>query len=421
MNITKSSTTRKVILLMIVLVVGLTILTAFIAFTYFRNQKITSLSQRVNSFALALNINQIQSLTASDADLNNPAYDELKHKVMSLQNYNADTRFIYLMGLHGGEIFFYTDSENPISEDYSPPGQIYDEASETMHSVFTDNKIATEVSSDRWGTWLSVMAPVSDPATKKVIALVGFDMPYQSFLTEVILFTMLPVSIGIIIIILLIAAFVYAKKDENLMKMRSEYFAIAAHDLRTPLTGIKWAMASLIKSKPISENTTYSGIVSQISQSTDNMLSSVNELLDGSSVGKIGETKLLFAPVNITDMLPATFTPLEISAKEKKLTVNMLVNKNLVINGDTDKLRRVFANVVSNAIKYSKEGGSVKIGAKKINNEVVVSVKDSGIGIPPNEQEKVFSGYFRASNAKEHTTQGTGLGLYYVKNIVQLH
>src|SRR5690606_965815 len=133
MNFSKSSRTRKVLVGMIIFVFLLTIAVTFLAVNYFRKQKVQSLDERVTIFAVALDPSMIQLLSGDESDLYNPVYSELKRKVTDLQKFNTDTRFIYLMGKSAdGEIFFYADSESPESEDYSPPGQIYDEASEVM-------------------------------------------------------------------------------------------------------------------------------------------------------------------------------------------------------------------------------------------------------------------------------------------------
>ncbi len=421
MNPLKGSKTRKFIAVMLATVFVITIAATLFAYSYFRNQKITTLEQRVTSFAVALDANEIANLEADESDLQNPAYAKLKEKLTALQNFNSDTEFIYLMGKNpGNQIFFYADSELVSSEDYSPPGQIYDEASEAIHYAFSNGTVIEEVSTDRWGTWLSVMVPVKN-SQNETMALVGFDMSYQTFLTDVFLFSALPAAVGIIIIILLIAAFLYAKKDESMMRLKSEYFAIAAHDLRTPLTGIKWAMGTLKQIKAVNTEQKYTNLVDQINQSTENMLSSVNELLDGSSLEKSSGTKLALSKINLSDILHSAYAPLEVTANEKLIETAWKVNKDLTIIGDADKLRRVFANLLSNAIKYSNQNGIINLNGRKNNNAVVISIKDSGIGIPEGEQTKVFNGYFRASNAKEYTTQGTGLGLFYVKNIVLLH
>ncbi len=406
---------------MIAFVFIVTVVTTIFAFNYFRQQKINSLGDRATSFAIALGSEDFPKLLGNEKDLKNYSYAVLKEKLVKLQEQNKDTRFVYVMGLKNEDVFFYADSEDPTSPDYSPPGQIYSEATPVVKAVFTTKSIQTEVSTDRWGRWLSVMAPIIDYKTNKVSAIVGFDMAYQTYLTEIVLFSLLPISVGLIIMILLLTTFLYARNDEKIMKLRSEYFAIAAHDLRTPLTGIKFALSTVQKSLAKSGLAKQVETVQQISDTTENMLISVNELLDGSSLEKDSKQKILFSTVNIVELVKNQISNLDISVKEKNLKVIFQSPVELLIYGDPDKLHRVFANLVSNAIKYSKQNGVVKIVLKKQGDSVNISIKDNGIGIPQSEQNKVFDGYYRASNAKDFTVQGTGLGLYYVKNIINLH
>ncbi len=408
---------------MIAFVLLVTIISTLVAFQYFRNQKINALGEHATSFAIAIGAEDISKLSGSGADITNPSYISLKEKLLKLRQLNSDTRFTYLMGENGSDVFFFADSEDRTSADYSPPGQIYTEASPILKSVFATGKIQTEVSSDRWGKWLSVMAPVIDYKTNKVVAMIGFDIAYSVYLDQIILFTSIPVSLGVVILILLIATFINVRRDEEILKIRSEYFAIAAHDLRTPLTGIKFAMSSLKKSfTATSNNEKTKTTLDQIAQSTENMLLSVNELLDSSTLEKTTAPKLTLNKIDLGIVIDNNLKALDISAKEKKLTIAWANIPGLFINGDADKLHRVFANLLSNAIKYSKDGGTVKINTKIVGKQrIFISIKDSGIGIPLPEQEQIFNGYYRASNAKEFTKQGTGLGLYYVKNIVELH
>jgi signal transduction histidine kinase len=88
---------------------------------------------------------------------------------------------------------------------------------------------------------------------------------------------------------------------------------------------------------------------------------------------------------------------------------------------DGEKMRQVFQNLVNNAFKYSKEGGHVEVGIKEDKNAVVFYVKDRGIGIPENQQHRLFEKFFRATNALTAHTDGTGLGLYIIKAIVEGH
>ena len=371
--------------------------------------------------ALTVDVKDIKLLSGSETDIGTTPYNNLKSKLINLKQVNSDIKFVYLMDIQDTQVIFLADSELEDSEDYSPPGQVYDEVTPILYNSFRNQGPMQEVSSDRWGKWLSVFAPITDPETGEVVAIAGFDMPYQAYITSIIFASAIPVSIGLILIVLLVGAWIVAKKDENLLHLRSEYISIAAHDLRTPLTGIKWAVSSLVNSRPPAPPH-YQTTLKQITKTADNMIISVNELLDGSALESGKVKKLVITPLKLNDVIQAAFRPLEMSAEEKSLVVVWdMPKKSVTIHGDTDKLRRVFANLFSNAIKYSKNKGKISVSIQEKNNVAEVAITDSGIGIPANEQSAVFDGYFRASNAKKHTAQGTGLGLYYVKNVVASH
>ncbi len=391
------------------------------AFQYYQQQTSHSLEQRVGGLAITIDSKTIEKLHGNEDDISNATYLDLKKQLLALRALNTDTRFIYLMGQQNGQIFFYVDSEPDNSEDYSPPGQVYEEASALIPTIFADQKIKSEVSSDRWGTWLSYMAPIIDESTGQTVAVVGIDVTYQNYISSAVIFSMLPIAIGMIIIILLVMALVYARKEEEILRIRSEYFAIAAHDLRTPLTGIKWAMNTLSRLDSQELAKKCKTVFKQIDSSTENMLGSVNELLDSANLDKTNSRMLVPGKVEMNQLIKDSILPLKISADDKNIKVAFSESKPTSLNIDKDKIRRVISNIFSNAIKYSLTGGAIHITTKSTGNNFIISIKDNGIGIPAKEQDKIFSGYYRASNAKDFTTQGTGLGLYYAKNIIELH
>jgi signal transduction histidine kinase len=92
-----------------------------------------------------------------------------------------------------------------------------------------------------------------------------------------------------------------------------------------------------------------------------------------------------------------------------------------IMDIDADKIRQVFGNLVNNAIKYSKNKGVVEVGCEHKNDKVIFSVKDNGIGIPKEQQKQMFTKFFRADNASEKEPDGTGLGLYISKAIIDAH
>ncbi|MDO8524662.1 MAG: sensor histidine kinase [bacterium] len=91
------------------------------------------------------------------------------------------------------------------------------------------------------------------------------------------------------------------------------------------------------------------------------------------------------------------------------------------ISGNRDRLKRMFGNLLSNAIRYSRQGGKVQLAIKDNVDSYLFSVADDGIGVPEKEQKKIFQGFYRTKGARLATDQGTGLGLYYIKQVVDLH
>ena len=127
--------------------------------------------------AKAVNWRNVKSLTASEADLASLEYQRLKEQITSIHAANSQYRFTYLLGQRPDtSIFIYVDSERPDSKDYSPPGQTYPKAPESIARIFaTGHESVVGPVEDRWGKWLSAVVPVTDPETGKILALFGMD------------------------------------------------------------------------------------------------------------------------------------------------------------------------------------------------------------------------------------------------------
>ncbi|MBN1545198.1 MAG: hypothetical protein JW902_00905, partial [Syntrophaceae bacterium] len=128
--------------------------------------------------AKTVNIAHIRTLSGTTADMKSPDYQQLKKQLADVRSANPQCRFLYLTGrLADGTIFFFVDSESADSKDYSPPGQVYKEVSAGYRRVFDTNKEAVEGPvTDRWGTWISALFPISDPLTGSVLAVLGMDV-----------------------------------------------------------------------------------------------------------------------------------------------------------------------------------------------------------------------------------------------------
>ncbi|CUU10412.1 Histidine kinase-, DNA gyrase B-, and HSP90-like ATPase [Candidatus Kryptobacter tengchongensis] len=128
-----------------------------------------------------------------------------------------------------------------------------------------------------------------------------------------------------------------------------------------------------------------------------------------------------FKPINIAELLNELLEDVYILAKEKGVKVRTEQFEPAIIMGDEMRLKQLFLNLIDNAIKYNKRGGKVIISAKNKNDSVIVSIVDTGIGIPKDEIELIFERFYRVDKARSRDTGGTGLGLSIAKWIAQLH
>jgi hypothetical protein len=170
-----------------------------------RNER-QELLLRAQNISILLNQDDLKKLTGTVDDLGNPAYDRVKETLVDTRAINTDTRFIYIMGLTNQNTqFFYVDSEDPSSVDYSPPGQLYVEATETdIYNHINGIAYTSGPYSDEWGTWISAYAPVVDGETGAIIALVGMDVDADNFLSQISTaqFIVCIISLAIFLIIL---------------------------------------------------------------------------------------------------------------------------------------------------------------------------------------------------------------------------
>ena len=152
----------------------------------------------------------VKVLQGTDADLVSPDYQALKDQMIQLRSTDPLIRFVYVLGQRpDGTVFFFIDSEPPDSEDYSPPGQMYPEASATLLNAFTTGVEATEgPDSDRWGTWVSGLVPITDPQTGEIIAVLGTDVDARDWTVQIIIASA-PAVIAMLLLLLLLLIFYY--------------------------------------------------------------------------------------------------------------------------------------------------------------------------------------------------------------------
>lgn len=180
------------------------------------------LSIRAGLVKGAIDVNIISSLSGSEADLDLPGYRHLKDQLISARLADPQCHFLYLMGMRSdGTVFFFADSEKEGSSDYSPPGQAYTEVSDAYRNVFfTGKATVTGPISDRWGSWMSALAPIVEPNTGKVYAVFGIDVEARSWMAIVFYHSILPIALFLcaaVIIVFLLRMRRRDKRIENIL------------------------------------------------------------------------------------------------------------------------------------------------------------------------------------------------------------
>lgn len=209
-------------------------------------------------------------------------------------------------------------------------------------------------------------------------------------------------------------------RELGMLKSKSEFIEVAAHQLRTPLTSINWIFEGLLKENL---NDSQKEMVSMGKIATSTVLKTVNDLLDVSQIeeGRYGykfeniDIASLVEEIMVDEMPVAKQAGIKLYLKKPDLPIS--------ISADTQKLSIALSNLITNAIKYNVENGEVTVEIKKLEDKpyVQISVKDTGIGIPFEDTKSLFNKFFRADNAQKTVTEGTGLGLYITKNVIQRH
>lgn len=206
-----------------------------------------------------------------------------------------------------------------------------------------------------------------------------------------------------------------ARLAEEAQRMKNDFVSFVTHQLRTPLSGIKWMLELATDSKDAAEANSY---VQDARESADRLIDLVNDLLDISRL-ESGKLQVALEEVDLktlTDSLLLEMAPL---VREKGHTLTLELAAVPPALADTQLVRQVVLNLMSNAIKYTPAGGTITVRLEQGRTMLRWSVRDSGIGIPESARERLFEKFFRADNAYTLDTEGTGLGLYLVRLIVE--
>jgi len=209
-------------------------------------------------------------------------------------------------------------------------------------------------------------------------------------------------------------------QHENILaaaKMRQDFTASVSHELKTPLTAIS-GYAELIENKMVTEEQSVS-FAGEIRKNAERLLTLINDII---RLSELDHTELAtgLESLDLYELAVECVEGLKVNASRRGIQF-IFDGNNCIIRGNKDMLREVIENLCENAIRYNNEGGEVHLFVGEKDGHPMLSVEDSGIGIPLEHQERIFERFYRVDKSRSKATGGTGLGLAIVKHIVAIH
>lgn len=208
---------------------------------------------------------------------------------------------------------------------------------------------------------------------------------------------------------------------QRLDEAKDEFVSVASHQLRTPLTSIKGYISMVMEGDAGKINDQQKKLLSEAYSSSERMVHLISDFL---SVSRLQTGKFIIdtQPIDLDDLIRhevETMQAIAASHTQKLEYIRPVSRYKIMV--DEAKLQQVVMNFIDNAVYYSRPNTTIKVTLQYIKGEAIFTVKDTGIGVPESEQEKLFSKFFRASNARKQRPDGTGVGLYLAKRVVTAH
>jgi len=211
-------------------------------------------------------------------------------------------------------------------------------------------------------------------------------------------------------------------RESLIEKMKSEFVSLAAHQLRTPLSAIKWITKMLLDRELGEINEKQEEFLKDSYVANERMIILIRDLLD---ITKIEEGRYIFkqSSINIEEIIEKVIGSYKEKVKKGKFKVKFKKPEKKIpkITVDAEKIQIVISTLIGNALEYTLKGGKIVASLKHSKEGLEFSVKDNGVGIPKEQQKRIFTKFFRGSNVIKIQTEGNGLGLYISKNIIEAH
>ena len=210
-------------------------------------------------------------------------------------------------------------------------------------------------------------------------------------------------------------------REKLIERMKTEFVSLSAHQLRTPLAAIKWTLKLFLEGDLGQLTKEQREFLEKTYKSNERMISLINDLLN---VTRIEEGRYVYQPLfyDICDVTQSVIDLFKEEVKIKNIKLEFKKPEDLPkILMDQEKIKLVIENFIDNAVKYTFPNGKVTVSVIRGTSEIEVRVQDTGVGIPKDQQSRVFGRFFRGSNVIRMDTEGSGLGLFLAKNIIEAH
>lgn len=396
----------------------------------------------VSTIANEIDAADIERIT-QESDLNSVSLQKLVHQLEDLRTANENIQYSYIMTRTSKSniLEFVADADSldsfeeldanqdgEVSDDeVAPlPGDPFD-ASEypaLRDEAFYYPVAANELEKDQWSVQLSAYAPIINDKGE-AIAIVGIDVVVDDFnertqamLRPFLLFILFLIFLLSLLTVTLVR--VYNERVEavkELDRQKDELLGIVSHQLATPISALKWDFEMLLDGDFGEIKKEQKDIVGKLQSVAAHLADLVSMILDVSRI-QLGRMKIDRTPLDLNNFFEEVLNIMTPKAKEKKVNLIPSFQKKMGV-GNLDKrlMLMITENLMSNAIKYTPEKGTVKLDVKLENHSLKIVISDTGCGIPKQDQDKIFGKLYRASNVRN--VDGNGFGLYVVKGAVE--
>lgn len=202
-------------------------------------------------------------------------------------------------------------------------------------------------------------------------------------------------------------------------EIRQEFFSNASHELKTPITSIR-GYAELLENDMVPDPAVQKDMVHRIRSEAERMSELIRDILAVSKL-EAHDVKPELMDINMTELIADRVAAFEPRAQEARVTLCNYSMNHVHVYADYGQMEEIVSNLISNAIRYNKKLGKVWVNADNENENMVLRVRDTGIGFPEEEKDKIFNRFYRVDKGRSRETGGTGLGLSIVKHIVNFY